>query len=113
MIIYQHTQNTRKIPVVHTYWSWTILDGVEKIMTIRCLVLLTRADRKGAHTTNDDIIRYFLCAWCWNNLDVTIRCLVFFRDLTEKEAEAAMDEFGQSDITSIRNKSAFLMSILK
>lgn len=42
-----------------------------------------------------------------------IRCLVFFRDLTEREAEAAMDEFGQSDITSIRNKSAFLMSILR
>lgn len=41
------------------------------------------------------------------------RCLVFFRDLTEAEAAAAMDEFGQSDITSIRNKSAFLMSILR
>ncbi|CBN78989.1 conserved unknown protein [Ectocarpus siliculosus] len=45
--------------------------------------------------------------------DVDQRCMVFFRDLTEKEAEAAMDEFGQSDITSIRNKSAFLMSILR
>lgn len=51
-----------------------------------------------------------------NNLvDFTwpIRCLDFFRDLTEKEAEAAMDEFSQSDIVSIRNKSAFLMSILR
>ncbi|CAM9623706.1 unnamed protein product [Scytosiphon promiscuus] len=45
--------------------------------------------------------------------DVDQRCMVFFRDLTEPEAEAAMDEFGQSDITSIRNKSAFLMSILR
>ena len=43
----------------------------------------------------------------------TNRCLDFFRDLTEKEAEAAMDEFSQSDIVSIRNKSAFLMSILR
>lgn len=41
------------------------------------------------------------------------RCLDFFRDLTEQEAEAAMDEFSQSDIVSIRNKSAFLMSILR
>ena len=38
---------------------------------------------------------------------------MFFRDLTQEEAEAAMDEFGHSDITSIRNKSAFLMSILR
>lgn len=41
------------------------------------------------------------------------RCLDFFRDLTEAQAELAMDEFSQSDIESIRNKSAFLMSILR
>ncbi|CAM9448951.1 unnamed protein product, partial [Choristocarpus tenellus] len=45
--------------------------------------------------------------------DVDQRCLDFFQDLTKAEADAAMDEFSQSDIASIRNKSAFLMSILR
>ncbi|CAM9951699.1 unnamed protein product, partial [Discosporangium mesarthrocarpum] len=45
--------------------------------------------------------------------EVDQRCLDFFRDLTHMEAESAMDEFSQSDIGTIRNKSAFLMSILR